>query len=252
MNSGAITLDAASARAVAYRDSELAWRDVKSTIEAAIVGHGAKRVLEVGAGANPLFPESFLREHALAYTALDISASELEKAPTCYRRVVGDICSPSLVLEERFDFVFSRMLAEHVPDGEAFHRNVYRLLAPGGRAFHFFPTMWAPPFVLNRLLPERLADGVLHLVQRGREREGHHAKFPAYYSWCRGPSQSQFRRFESLGYRVESYVGHFGHRGYYVKFPPLLAVHDAISRWLLAHPQPWLTSFAYLTLQRPK
>lgn len=236
---------------IAYGDSELAWRNVKATIEHAIVNGKVKRVLEVGAGANPLFPPEFLAAHGLDYTALDISATELAKAPDCYRKIVGDICADELVVDERFDFVFSRMLAEHVPDGEAFHRNVYRLLAPGGRAFHFFPTMWAPPFVLNRVLPERLAETVLHLIQRGREKHGRLAKFLAYYSWCREPLPSQIRRFESLGYRIESYIGHFGHRGYYVKFPPLLAMHDALTRWLVRHPRPALTSFAYLTLQRP-
>ncbi len=237
---------------ITYSDSELAWQNVKATIESAILKSGAKRILEVGAGANPLFPEAFLVEHRLEYTALDISATELAKAPACYQKMVADICDADLAVSQQFDFVFSRMLAEHVPDGEAFHRNVFRLLAPGGQAFHFFPTMWAPPFVLNRILPERLADSLLHFFQRGREKHGRLGKFPAYYSWCRGPTDSQIARFKSLGYQVASYVGYFGHRGYYVKFPPLLKIHDAISRWLMAHPQPLLTSFAYLTLEKPR
>ncbi len=235
-----------------YRDSELAWQNVKSTIQAAIIESGAKRVLEVGAGANPLFPEEFLIAHKLDYTALDISATELAKAPDCYRKMVTNICDDKLPVDQQFDFIFSRMLAEHVPSGEAFHRNVYKLLAPGGRAFHFFPTMWAPPYVLNRFLPERLAEALLHLFQRGRERHGKVGKFPAFYSWCRGPLPGQIKKFEALGYQVESYIGHFGHRGYYLKFPPLLKVHDWLTGWLLANPQPWLTSFAYLTLRRPQ
>lgn len=177
---------------------------------------------------------------------MDISATELAKAPDCYEKIVADICSRQL------NFIFSRMLAEHVKDGAAFHGNVYRLLAPGGAAFHFFPTMWAPPFVLNRLLPERLGAAILHFIQSGRERGGRIGKFPAYYSWCRGPTLSQIARLKLLGYSVESYVGFFGHRGYYTKFPVLLKFHDSIVRWLLAHPKPWLTSFAYLTLAKSK
>ena len=38
------------------------------------------------------------------------------------------------------------------------------------------PTMFAPPFVLNYLLPERLAESVLHLMQPGRERSGKQSK----------------------------------------------------------------------------
>lgn len=235
---------------ISFGDSEVAWRNVKSTIQNAIIGSGAKRILEVGAGANPLFPEAFLVDHGLDYTALDVSAIELDKAPACYHKIVADICADDLPIHNQFDFVFSRMLAEHVRDGAAFHRNVFRLLAPGGHAFHFFPTMWAPPFVLNRVLPERLAELVLHTVQSSRERSGKLAKFPAYYSWCRGPMPSQIARFGSLGYQVVTYTGFFGHRGYYLKFPALLRIHDRLAAWLIAHPKPWLTSFAYVTLQK--
>lgn len=235
-----------------YGDSELAWSDVKITIERKILESRARRILEVGAGANPLFPEEFLNRHGLSYTAIDISETELSKAPACYQKIVADICSDDLNICEQFDFIFSRMLAEHVPDGVAFHRNVFRLLAPGGLAFHFFPTLWALPFIVNRLLPERLAESLLHAIQNGRERGGNLAKFPAFYNLCRGPMPSQIRRLESMGYKIESYIGFYGHRGYYLKFPYILKIHDAISKWLIAHPRPWLTSFAYLTLRKPR
>ena len=188
--------------------------------------------------------------HGLAYTALAISEEELRKAPDCYRKLVADICAPVLNINERYDFIFSRMLAEHVADGMLFHSNVFALLALGGRAFHFFPTMWAPPFVLNRFLPERLAASLLHLLQRGREKTGRHAKFPAYYSWCRGPVPSQLARLESLGYSVESYIGFFGHRDYYRRLGLIQRFHDSLVRWLIDHPIPWITSFAFVTLQR--
>ncbi|MCE2916483.1 MAG: class I SAM-dependent methyltransferase [Rubrivivax sp.] len=237
---------------VRYGRSETLWPTVPGQIERLIVEGGARRVLEVGAGANPLFSPAFLERHGLAYTALDISADELAKAPACYGKMLGDICSADLpVPAEGFDFVFSRMLAEHVRDGEAFHRNVLRLLAPGGRAFHFFPTLWAPPFVLNRLLPERLAEAVLNAVQPGRERSGYHAKFPAYYHWCRGPTPAQLSRFERLGYEVESAVGMFGHREYYKRLGPLIRVHDGVVERLLARPRPQFTSFMHVTLRRP-
>jgi len=238
---------------VRYGRSEELWPTVPGLIERLIVEGGARRVLEVGAGANPLFPPAFLERHGLSYTALDISAEELAKAPSCYGKLQADICSATLpVPEQGFDFVFSRMLAEHVRDGEAFHRNVLRLLSPGGRAFHFFPTLWAPPFVLNRLLPERLAEVVLNAVQPGRERSGYNAKFPAYYLWCRGPTAGQLARFERLGYAVESAVGMFGHREYYRRLGPLIKLHDAVVQRLLARPRPLFTSFMHVTLRKPK
>lgn len=233
---------------IKYAHSAEAWANSFAYLEQLIRSKSVRRVLEVGGGANPTFSLDFVREHGLEYTVLDISADELAKAPQGYLKVQADITSPTLNLSGGYDLVFSKMLAEHVKSGKTFHRNVHGLLAPGGMAFHFFPTLYAPPFVVNRLLPERLAEGVLHLLQSGRDKEGHHAKFPAYYSWCRGPMPSQIRRFESLGYRLEEYIGFFGHDGYYLRLPMLAKVHRAFSNWLVRHPVPWLTSFAYVVL----
>jgi len=240
------------AAVISYGDSEDAWRGVGRFIETSLLDIKAKRILEVGAGANPLFPESFLDAHGLTYTAFDISAAELQKAPACYHKLLGDICTYQPKNGEAFDFIFSRMLAEHVTDGAAFHKNVFKLLAPGGRAFHFFPTLWAPPFLINRWVPEQLATSILRVMQPTRDLAGHQAKFPAYYDWCRGPTSGQLARLQQIGYQVDKYVGFFGHRGYYLKFGPLLKGHDALSRWLLRNPMPRMTSFAFLLLSKPR
>ena len=72
-------------------------------------------------------------------------------------------------------------------------------------------------------MPERLADILLHMFET-RDRF-QHAKFPAYYRWCRGPTHKQINRFISLGYDVVEYRGFFGH-GYYNK----IKVLDKINR----------------------
>ena len=231
-----------------YRHAGEAWKHLTRHLEELILDRGARRVLEVGGGANPTLPVEFAVRHGLEYTVLDVSIDELDKAPPGYLKVQADITSPTLKLTGGYDLVFSRMLAEHVRDGEIFHRNVYALLARRGAAFHFFPTLYAPPFVVNRLLPERLAEIVLHTLQPGRVRQGQHAKFPAYYSWCRGPTPGQIRRFERLGYVVHEYIGFYGHDPYYSKVRILAKAHRALSNWLVRHPMPWLTSFAYVTL----
>src|ERR1700721_1406514 len=58
------------------------------------------------------------------------------------------------LLWESYDLVFSKMLCEHLPDARTFHANCLRLLRPGARAVHFFPTLYTLPFVANRLIPE--------------------------------------------------------------------------------------------------
>ena len=244
----------ASMGQIRYDASRNAWAGYTPYVEDLIIRSGAHRVLELGGGANPAIPLEFLREHEVEYTVLDISPGELAKAPAGYRKVCGDIGSAQLALEGiegRHDLIFSKMLAEHVKDGEQMHRNVFRLLAPGGKAVHYFPTLYAPPFVVNLIFPEALADRLLQWLEPGREKEGNKGKFPAYYSWCRGPTHRQFARLQGLGYVVEEYVGFFGHGTYYRRIPGMREMHRWFSGWLINHPLPALTSASYVVLSKP-
>lgn len=234
-----------------YGLSSDAWADVVPLIERLILERGCRRVVEIGGGANPTFALEFVERHGIEYTLLDISQVELDKAPDGYRKVRADICAPQIPLDNAgYDFAFSRMLAEHVPNGERFHRNVHSLLKQGGVAFHFFPTLFAPPFIVNLLLPEKLAEGLLHLLQPGRERRGKLGKFPAHYQWCRGPLKSQIGKFEGVGFDVVEYAGFYGHDAYYQKMPPVLRIHQWICRLLRLHPVAAVTSFAHVLLAK--
>lgn len=240
--------------AIRYGVTKGAWAGYAGYVQDRILRSGARRVLELGGGANPLLPLGFVQQHGLEYTVLDISETELAKAPAGYRKVCGDIGSASLELaglEGGYDLVFSKMLAEHVRNGEQMHRNVFRMLAPTGKAVHYFPTLYAPPFIINRIFPERLADRLLQWLEPGRERHGSKGKFPAYYSWCRGPTHRQLDRFRGLGYEIEEYIGYFGHNVYYKKIPGVRTLHRVFSGWLASHPLPALTSSAYVVLAKP-
>jgi hypothetical protein len=136
------------------------------------------------------------------------------------------------------------MAGEHMPDGRLFHQMVHDMLRPGGTAVNIFPTLYAVPFVFNRIFNGGLSAAVLARVQPARR-----SKFPAYYSWCRGPSARQLDRLSELGYSVERYVGFFGH-SYYRRIRPLEAVHRRFVRWQLGHPHPLMTSFALVVLTR--
>lgn len=232
-----------------YGISSDAWENVVPLVQKLILERGCRRVVEIGGGANPTFDLAFIEHHGIEYTLLDISQAELDKAPDGYRKVRADICAPQLPLDTAgYDFAFSRMLAEHVPNGERFHRNVHSLLKDGGAAFHFFPTLFAPPFIVNKLMPERLAESLLHLLQPGRDRHGKVGKFPAHYQWCRGPLKSQIRRFEKAGFEVAEYAGFYGHEPYYRKMPPIHRAHLRLSQYLSRHPIPAATSFAHVLL----
>jgi uncharacterized UPF0146 family protein len=240
---------------IRYDLSNRADDSFRDTLQALAAAPHVRRICEIGGGANPALGLEFVRRHELDYTIVDISRAELDKAPDAYHKVVADITDPGHGIPGGFDLIFSMWCAEHVRRGEVFHRHVYELLADGGRALHLFPTLFSPPFVLNRLVPEWLSHALLLLMQPHRHAEGQHGKFPAYYSWCRGPLRGQIRRLEGVGYRLDEYAAFFGHSGsvaygagYLDRFPPLRIVHEWCARRLVQHPVACLSTFAFVVL----
>jgi hypothetical protein len=112
-----------------------------------------------------------------------------------------------------------------------------------------YATMFALPFVVNRLIPDQLADRILPVVLGGDEPD-RYEKFPARYSWCRGPTRSTFARLRSVGFQVEEFRAYFGHT-YYSRVRPLDRLELAKARWLVDHPIPAWTSYAAVTMRKP-
>jgi hypothetical protein len=136
------------------------------------------------------------------------------------------------------------MVNEHVRNGERYHKNIQRLLTPSGVAVHCFSTLYALPFIVNALLPPAASERLLDLT--GRQ---HHNKFPAHYSWSRGPTARMLKRFEDIGYDVIAYKGYFGH-WYYWPFKPLHHLEFWKTRVLLAFPNPFFCSYAVVVLRK--
>jgi len=211
---------------------------------------GGLRACDVGGGAKPLLSAARIARKQIDYVLLDIDAEELALAPPEYEKVAGDILRADTV--ERllaqgghFDLVMTRWAAEHMRDGRIFHEHVLSLLRPGGVAVHLFPTLFALPFTINRVLPSGLSQRLLFGTT---DRTG---KFPAHYSWCRGPSDRQLARLRGVGFQIERYVGFFGH-GFFAPVPPVNAVYRRFVKELMRHPRPALSSFALVVLRRPR
>lgn len=234
---------------ITYDRSSAAWERYEPFLERLITKHAAQRVCEIGAGANPSLSLEFVARTHLDYILVDPAATELAKAPGGYRKIAADIHAAGTELGAGFDLVCSRMVVEHLDRPAEFHRGVFDLLGESGRAFHFFPTLYAPPFVANAILPDALTAKLLPLVLDDRDEDGAHGKFVAHYHWCRGPTGRQIARFAQVGFDVEEYVGFFGH-GYYRKLPPLQALHDRFTTFLIKHPIPALTSLAFVVLRK--
>jgi len=234
---------------VEYKDLDTLWQGYDESVRNLAEREGVKAVAELGGGANPIIGSDdwgFADERVV----IDISATELAKANSRVHTRVADLCKPIDDELNAYDLVFSKMLCEHLPDARTFHENCFKLLRPGGLSVHFFPTLFAFPFVVNLLIPEQAARTVISKLQPGRLQNPHHEKFPAYYRWTTGPTQKAIKRYESVGFEVESWSGAYGH-GYYRVLPPLDALERAKSRFLLKHPVPALTSFAAVVLRKP-
>jgi SAM-dependent methyltransferase len=233
--------------------------DFRARLARVAGGRAGLAVCDLGGGAHPFFSPAEIAASQYDYSVLDISREQLAMVPAHCRRVECDIAGNidaahdmcdgrSANLKGTFDLAFSNMLAEHVRDAAAFHRNVFAILKPGGSAFHLFPTLFTVPFLANLLLPERVATLANRVLSPATRRA--RAKFPAYYHWCRGPLPSAIRRLERIGFEVVEYRGYFGH-SYYRRFPPLDRLHRWKTRLLEAHPLPMFTSYALLHYQKP-
>ena len=215
--------------------------DWLGAIKRLIAGGGVRTVADLGAGAHPILDRAFVDSAGLDYTIFDVSSLELERAGNGYRKVVADVTADDFAEGRRFDLVLSRWVLEHIADPNRFHRNVFSMLPRGGRAVHFFPTLYSAPFVVNRLLPETASKRLLGASL------GDRSKFPARYRWCRGPTQAQLLRLRSTGFEIEEYVGFYGHP-YFRRIGPLDWLERRSATFLERNPVPALTSFASVTL----
>ncbi|MBL8063043.1 MAG: class I SAM-dependent methyltransferase [Anaerolineales bacterium] len=232
---------------IRYGHYQEAWRGYERFLMDTIEKNALKSILDVGGGANPILKADFVERLGLDYAILDISESELEKAPKNYTKVVVDAASPDFSLNQKFDLVFSKMFAEHIKNAEQFHKNMLKVLNKGGMAVHFFPTLYTLPFFVNYIVPETISDKLLDIfAPRDRHQ---YAKFPAHYTWCRGPLSSLIHRYTGMGYDVVEYVGFFGH-DYYERIPPVHALHKMKTNFLIKNPNPLFTSYAYLVLRK--
>ena len=224
-----------------------AFAHFKDRCRQLIVDHELTQLGDVGGGRLPMFSPPEIEELGVRYVLLDASQAELDFAPVNYQKVCADICDPRL--EAGYDLLFTKMLAEHVKDGAAMHRNILRLLVPGGMAFHFFPTLYHPAFLVNRVVPERLGRAAVAGLRQGPAKE--FIKFPAYYSHCYGPTPRSHRFFTNLGYEVLEYQPFYG-SSYLGRIPLLREVEDAFARACAKWQSGTFTAFAWLLLRKPR
>ena len=229
-------------------DWNWSWESYKPTITAIAQAYGLRRHLEVGGGRDPLFTPEEATAHGFQVTVNDISAEELARAPAAFDKLLCDLAAPDTMSRVRpgsFDFVYSRMVMEHVRDARQLWANQHALLAEGGVALAFIPTLYAPAFALNRLVPEAMSSAIVRRLFPDRHAEGDNPKFPALYDHCFGDDAKVAPMLRAVGFSETLILPFYGY-SYFWKVPGLKQLDAAFTR--IARERDWrtFTSFAYI------
>lgn len=228
-------------------DWNWSWSRYKPTVTAIAQAYGLNRHLEIGGGRDPLFTPDEATAHGFDVTVNDISAGELARAPAAFDKLLCDVAASDTMERVRpgsYDFVYSRMVMEHVRDARQLWANQHGMLAEGGVALAFFPTLYAPAFALNRLVPEAVSSAFVRRLFPDRHAEGDNPKFPAYYDHCFGDDAKVAPTLRAVGFSETLILPFYGY-SYFWKVPGLRQLDAAFTR--LARERDWrvFTSFAY-------
>ena len=232
--------------------SDWAWDSYKATVMTLARDLDLTRLCEIGGGRDPLLTVNEVSSLRAVLTINDISQRELDRAPSGFATacfdVAGDLKAAG-VAGGRYDLMFSRMVFEHIGDVAKAWRNIHTLLAPGGVALSFFPTLYALPFFMNHLMPERLSGGLLKLIYPERGDDGGDPKFPAVYDRCFGDDKSHRPMLEAIGFREVIVLPFWGHQ-YFKRLPGLREVDAGFNA--LAARLNWraMTTYAYVIARK--
>jgi SAM-dependent methyltransferase len=226
-----------------HRDSAyLQYKNIVSTLAT------NRSLLEIGAGRRPLWTSTEIKQHNIDYVANDIVERELDRIPFPVKKAVFDCCGdPPRVFLNSFDVICSKMVQEHVKSGDNFYRNIFRMLKPGAVAINFHPTLYCPPFLINRILPDNISSFILGLLTRERTEETR-AKFPTTYELCYSSRQTA-KLIKNIGFSKVS-IFPFYHHEYFKKIPLLRIFDDAISTWAQTRDIRLLSSYAYTVVKK--
>jgi SAM-dependent methyltransferase len=251
------TLDGDDSLARAFRelgvtnDRNWAWDNYETVVRGLARILHAHRLLEVGGGRDPLFKADELKALGIEMTINDISQIELDVLPDNYRKacfdVAGDI-SAVAHLRDSFDLAFSRMVFEHVADGQRAWSNLFQLLAPGGVALAFIPTLYAFPFVVNKLLPDDFAAKIVKRLYPNRT-DDEDPVFPARYSWTYASDEKMKPMLQAIGYREAVILPFYGH-GYFERFPVVREIHAQFTAMARKHDWRTVASYAYIAARK--
>ncbi|WP_306225587.1 class I SAM-dependent methyltransferase [Bosea beijingensis] len=232
--------------------SEWAWEHYEATILGLAHQFGLRSVCEIGGGRDPLFTQEQATRNGIDLIVNDIDAGELARTGRGLRTarfdIAGDLSEPD-IRRGSYDMMVSRMVFEHVDGVERAWANIHELLAPGGVALAFFPTLWAPVFALNRILPDKVSHAIVQALFPARRDGGDDPKFPALYDWCRGDPAVLEPMLKRAGF-ADIHVQRFWGHGYFERMPGLKQIDHVFNAVAARIGWNLVTTHAYVVVRK--
>lgn len=233
--------------------SRWAWDNYEETIVGLTRKFGLRRVCEIGGGRDPMFTAQQAKRRGIDLIVNDIDAGELALTPeglkTARFDIAGDLSEPDIA-RGGYDMMVSRMVFEHVDGVERAWSNIHALLAPGGIALAFFPTLWAPVFALNHILPEKASRAIVHALFPARRDGGGDPKFPALYDACRGSRSKLMPMLNRAGFMDVHIQPFWGHVGYFDRMPGLKQADHAFNALAARIGWDFVTTCTYVVVRK--
>jgi len=123
-----------------------------------------KRVVDCGAGAAWQFPDYYKRWYDIHLIGLDIDANEMDDNRNLDEKIQCDVTTSIPVAPDSIDLFMISSGVEHFKNNDAFLRNAFLALRPGGFLIAQFPGRYAPFAIVNRLLPKKAARSLIRVA----------------------------------------------------------------------------------------
>jgi SAM-dependent methyltransferase len=232
--------------------SQWAWDNYERLVVELSQRMGLREVCEIGGGRDPMFNAEEARARGIDLVVNDIDANELALTPAGLRTTRFDVAGDLRELdgaENLYDMMISRMVFEHIDGVPQAWRNIRRLLRPGGIGLAFFPTLYAWPFLVNYVIPEKASRALVHALFPNRADDGDDPKFPALYDHCITSERRIRRMLAPAGFSDVHIMPFWGH-GYLDRVPVAREIDGWINRMAAKLDVRLLTTYAFVLVRK--